>query len=137
MRIWFAISAMMAMAAGAAIGGPSLYPVEDCNKADTQYDLNVCAGDNYAAADKALNEAYRALFARLPDAMSRTDLRDGERIWIKRRDKDCADEVGPQEEGGSIWSMEMSNCLERETAARLRELKNRLDCLSSAKTCPR
>lgn len=116
-------------------GAPALYTKQDCNKAITQYDLDQCAGANDEAADAALNVVYKKLQAKLPDANSKTQLRDGERKWIAYRDKTCADSVGSQEDGGSIWPMEMSNCLEGQTAARLRELKRRLDCPQGPNAC--
>jgi len=123
-------------ASGATLAGTaSLYPTEDCSKAVVQYDLNMCAGANDAAADKALNEAYKTLLARQPDRKSKARLRDAERAWIVHRDKECAGEVGPQEGGGSIWPMEMSNCLEQMTAARIRELTKLRGCAAGVSAC--
>jgi uncharacterized protein YecT (DUF1311 family) len=53
---------------------------------------------------------------------ARMRLRASERDWIARRDKSCADEVGPQEEGGSIWPMEMNECLQKKTDVRIHAL---------------
>ncbi len=128
-----AVVAMLAM----PLGRPPLYPVEDCNKAETQRDLNMCARNNEAAAARALNDAYRKLQARQPDRQSKLRLRDAQRAWIAHRNRECAREVGPREGGGSIWPMDMSTCLETKTAARLRELKRRLDCAERANACPR
>jgi uncharacterized protein YecT (DUF1311 family) len=60
--------------------------------------------------------------AHLSDPSSKEQLRNVERAWIAYRDKECAFEVGEQKDGGSIWPMQMSNCLEQMTAARIREL---------------
>ena len=57
------------------------------------------------------------------DEASRTQLRDTERTWIQFRDQECARQVGPREGGGSIWPMNMANCLEEKTAQRIRELR--------------
>ncbi len=110
-------------AAEAAAEDTALYPVEDCGRFTVQADLNKCAAANLAAADAALNAVYRQLMAQQGDKSSKHQLRDVERAWLTYRDKECAFEIGPQHEGGSIWPMEMSNCLEQKTAARIRELK--------------
>jgi uncharacterized protein YecT (DUF1311 family) len=62
------------------------------------------------------------------DDASKNGLKDLERTWVAYRDKECAWEIGPQQDGGSIWPMEMDNCLEQKTDARIRELKSLLDC---------
>lgn len=117
----------------AAFAGQALYRVEDCSKAVAQPDLDQCAEDNRESADKALNATYKTLLARLKEPSAIERLKRAERAWISTRDKSCQDEVGPEDEGGSIWPMEMSNCLEEKTAARLRELDRELHC--SGKSC--
>lgn len=109
------------IATGAMAGGKS-YKENDCNRLTVQMELNECAGANYDAADKALNALYRRVMSMQTDSNARARLRDSERAWIASRDKNCNDEVGPQEEGGSIWSMEMSNCLQKKTDERIRTL---------------
>jgi uncharacterized protein YecT (DUF1311 family) len=111
------------------------YPVTDCSQLTVQMELNRCAGANYEAADAALNTVYRKLMAAEADAASRQRLTGSERAWIAYRDKECADEVGPQRDGGSIWPMEMSNCLEKLTAARIRELSKLHGCTADASAC--
>ncbi len=120
-----AVLAMMTAlaAAPAAAEDAAPYPVEDCSRFTVQADLNKCAAANLAAADAALNAVNRRLMAQQDDKASKDRLADVERAWLAYRDKECAFEVGPQHEGGSIWPMEMSNCLEQKTADRLRELK--------------
>lgn len=48
-----------------------------------------CAGEDAARADKALNVAYKQAMARL-DADGKIKLRNEQRAWIKRRDKECS-----------------------------------------------
>jgi uncharacterized protein YecT (DUF1311 family) len=114
---------MTALATQAAAEEAALYPVEDCSRFAVQADLNTCAAANLAAADAALNAVYRQLMAQQDDKSAKDRLTDVERAWLAYRDKECAFEVGPQRDGGSIWPMEMSNCLERKTADRIRELE--------------
>ncbi len=110
-------------AAQAAAEDTALYPIEDCSRFTVQADLSKCATANLAAADAALNAVYRRLMAQQDNKASKDRLTDVERAWLAYRDRECAFEVGPQHDGGSIWPMEMSNCLEQKTADRIRELK--------------
>jgi uncharacterized protein YecT (DUF1311 family) len=119
-RILFTI--VCTLCATSALAGDTPYKQENCGKLTVQMELNECAGANYAAADKALNALYRRTMALREDSNARMRLRASERDWMARRDKSCADEVGPQEEGGSIWPMEMSTCLQEKTDARIRAL---------------
>jgi uncharacterized protein YecT (DUF1311 family) len=137
MMRWTLVTVALFACGSALAAEPALYTRQDCNKAVVQMDLNACADANAQAADAALNTVYKNLQARLPDEKSKTQLRLAERKWIAFRDKDCAASVGPQEDGGSIWPMEMSNCLEDKTAARLRELKRQLDCPQAPAACPK
>jgi uncharacterized protein YecT (DUF1311 family) len=120
---------------GAAAQNAPLYPEKDCSQLATQMELNQCAGANDEAADAALNKVYGQLMADQGDAASKARLTDAERAWIAYRDKECAYEVGPQQEGGSIWPMEMSNCLEAMTAARLTELTKLRGCTAGVSAC--
>ena len=100
-----------------------LYPTQDCNRANTQFDLDQCAQANFESADRKLNEVYHAAMDAAGDEGARTQLRDSERAWISFRDQECARQVGPREGGGSIWPMNLANCLEDKTAHRIRELR--------------
>jgi uncharacterized protein YecT (DUF1311 family) len=133
----FALAAggLLFAALPAHAGDAPLYKAKDCGKYQVQADMNQCAGDNYQAADDALNAVYKSLMAQQDDAPSRAALRDAERAWITYRDKECAFEIGPQENGGSIWPMEMSNCLEDKTAARITELKGTGPCTAGVSAC--
>lgn len=125
---------MLGTAAANAEDAPP-YPVKDCSQLTVQMELNACAGANLKAADVALNKAYQQAMAQQTDASSRRQLADVERAWIAYRDRECAFEVGPQENGGSIWPMEMNNCLEQMTAARLHELVRLGGCTADVNAC--
>jgi uncharacterized protein YecT (DUF1311 family) len=128
-------ASLVLSAGGAGAQNAPLYPVKDCSQLATQIELNQCAGANDEAADAALNKVYRQLMADQTDAASKQRLTEAERAWIAYRDKECAYEVGPQQEGGSIWPMEMSNCLEAMTAARLGELAKLRGCTAGVSAC--
>ena len=120
-RILFAIACTLS--ATSVLAGDKPYKQEDCGRLTVQMELNECAGANYAAADKALNTLFRRAMALQKNSNARMRLRASQRDWMARRDKSCADEVGPQEEGGSIWAMEMSTCLQERTDDRIRALE--------------
>ena len=129
------IATLMLGGGGADAQIAPLYPVKDCSQLTTQMELNQCAGANDQAADAALNKLYRQVMADQTDAASKARLTEAERAWIAYRDKECAYEVGPQQDGGSIWPMEMSNCLEAVTAARLAELMKLRGCTAGVSAC--
>jgi uncharacterized protein YecT (DUF1311 family) len=97
--------------------------------------MNRCAGANLEAADAALNKIYQQVMSQRSDTSSKEQLKNVERAWIAYRDKECALEVGPQKDGGSIWPMEMSNCLQQMTAARIRELAKLRGCTAGESAC--
>jgi uncharacterized protein YecT (DUF1311 family) len=112
---------LMLVSAAAAKDAP-LYKVEDCGRYMAQMDLNTCAANNEQSADDALNALYKQVMASKMERADKDRLRDSERTWIKSRDKDCDEQAEP-DKGGSIYNMDLANCLEDRTAARIRDLK--------------
>jgi uncharacterized protein YecT (DUF1311 family) len=115
----------------------SFYPTQDCNSATNQRDINQCAQANFESADRALNDVYHRVMDELPDQGAKDQLRDSERAWISFRDRECSRQVGPREGGGSIWPMNLANCLEEKTAGRIRELRHSVDCPNGPNACAR
>ena len=105
----------------------------DCNNAMTQMAMNICADRDYQAADRKLNETYRALMAML-DGGQRQKLISAERAWIGFRDAHCRSETA-ESEGGSIHPMEYSSCLTDMTKARIKELQASLACQKHGEKC--
>ncbi|MEY9780236.1 lysozyme inhibitor LprI family protein [Sinorhizobium fredii] len=113
-------------------------PEVDCQKAETQMDLNMCADQEYQAADADLNKAYRKAIA----AMQETDkelggidaayvgaveaLKKAQRAWIGYRDGQC-ELAGFEARGGSMEPMLVSGCLAELTRKRTAELKELLE----------
>jgi uncharacterized protein YecT (DUF1311 family) len=97
----------------------------DCNKAQTQMELNYCADKAFQAEDKTLNALYRKLMASY-DAKDQALLRTAEKNWLAYRDSECEFETSGSE-GGSIHPMEGSNCLTEKTKARIKELQAQAD----------
>jgi uncharacterized protein YecT (DUF1311 family) len=133
--MWRMALAICVLATGALAKDAALYPVKDCGRFTVQMEMNECANDNAQAADDALNATYKQVMASRQSQSDKDGLKQAERTWIKYRDKTCADEVGPQEDGGSIWPMEMANCEQKQTDARIRTLKRMLTCTAGASVC--
>jgi uncharacterized protein YecT (DUF1311 family) len=130
-----AVLALCAASGGAFASDAPLYRTRDCGKEMVQMGMNLCAGANLDAANAELNRVYQKLMSQQADQKSKEQLKDVERAWVAFRDKECAWEIGPQEDGGSIWPMAMDNCLQEKTDARIRELKSQLDCAEGDVTC--
>ena len=134
----FSIGAVLALcvaAGGAFAADAPLYKTRDSDKEMVQAEMNMCAGANLDAANAELNHVYQKSISQQSDQKSRDALKDAERSWMTYRDKECAWEIGPQEDGGSIWPMAMDNCLQDKTDARIRELKEQLDCPDGDVSC--
>ena len=83
-----------------------------------QSTMNFCARLDYQRVDALLNKTYEVVAAK-----GDTDLlRKAERAWIAFRDAECTYQtIG--EEGGSLHSLEYSDCLTRLTRQRIQQLR--------------
>jgi len=97
---------------------------DPCANAQTQAEMNICAGKEYQAADAVLNQVYKQLVSILDDE-EKTQLRDVENAWLKYRDSNC-DFVADQYKGGSIRPTIHGLCLADMTRNRTTELKNQI-----------
>ena len=101
-------------------------PKDDpCPNAQTQVELNQCAGNAYKAADGELNQIYRKLFATL-DAEEKVLLKTAQTAWLKYRDAHC-EFVGDQYKGGTMRPMVHGFCLADVTRNRTTELKGQIE----------
>jgi len=97
---------------------------EPCPDAQSQFEMNQCAGKAYKAADAELNKVYQKLAAML-DEEEKAQLKTVETAWLKYRDANC-EFVGDQFKGGSIRPMIYAFCLADMTRNRTAELKNQI-----------
>lgn len=120
-------SVAMLMAHGIALADDA----PDCNKAETQSDLNICSAQDFEKADTALNAQYKQTRAAMQtiDIGLQADMKGaekallaGQRGWIAYRDGECEAE-GFQARGGSMESMLVSGCKATMTRLRTKELK--------------
>jgi uncharacterized protein YecT (DUF1311 family) len=101
-------------------------PKDDpCPNAQSQLEMNLCAGNAYKAADGELNQVYRKLVAML-DTEEKTQLKVAQTAWLKYRDAHC-EFVGDQYKGGSIRPMIHAFCLADVTRNRTTELKGQIE----------
>ena len=92
-----------------------------CSNADTQAEMNICAGQEYKTADAALNRVYQQLVAKL-EPEEKSQLKEAQTAWIKYRDTNC-EFVADQYKGGSMRPMIYGLCLADVTRNRTSELK--------------
>jgi len=60
-----------------------------CNDSGNQLELNACASDNFAKADKELNQAYQSLIKKeAGDPLFISKLRLAQKAWLAFRDAD-------------------------------------------------
>jgi len=113
---WVAAAAVALCAGGAqaAAGAPR------CNPDGNQQEMNECAARDFRAADAELNIRYGEVMKTLSSQM-RVALRNEQRAWLKGRDPACK-RAAKASEGGSIWPLVFSACLETSTRKRTAEL---------------
>jgi uncharacterized protein YecT (DUF1311 family) len=78
--------------------------------------MRQCMGAEHDAWDKQLNRIYQALMASR-SAAQKTGLRDEERAWLKRTQRQC-DHAGDGEAGGTLQGVEVDQCYLDETVRR-------------------
>ena len=136
-------SLMVTMLCGCVllIDGPAASedPDVDCDNQVTQRDMNICAAQDYDAADAALNEQYaktKRVLAAADEELSSGEasaakaLLTAQRAWIYYRDAQC-EAVGFQARDGSMQPLLVSGCLAELTRTRTEELSTLADGLGN------
>ena len=110
---------------------------DDCANAQDQATMDQCAGKNFDAADKKLNDAYKQIQARFKDdAASKKLLVDAQRAWVAFRDAECKFQGGPIGMAGSVYPMVVANCQTSLTNDRLKDFQGYLNCPEGELNCP-
>ncbi|TIU49023.1 MAG: lysozyme inhibitor LprI family protein [Mesorhizobium sp.] len=123
------LSAVLAVLAASAAAR-----AQECDRSDdSQQMMNICAGEDYQAADAKLNAAYQALIGS-DDAGGKRLLQVAQRAWISFRDAECAHNTAASA-GGSIHAMEVSQCLTRLTNDRIKQLAASANCEEGDASC--
>lgn len=111
-------------------------PAWNCDDPQVQMEMNWCAGQDYEAADRALNaqwaitrasmKARDADWAQIGSADKRpgwfASLLEAQRGWLRYRDAHCALE-GFEARSGSLEPLLVLTCKARLTRARTQQLK--------------
>ena len=97
---------------------------DPCANAQTQAEMNDCAGKEYKTADAVLNQVYRQLVAMLDDE-EKAQLKEAQTAWLKYRDLNC-DFVADQYKGGTIRPTIHGLCLADVTKNLTTELRNQI-----------
>ncbi|MGH6760220.1 MAG: lysozyme inhibitor LprI family protein [Phyllobacterium sp.] len=109
---------------------------QDCDNAESQHELNECAGASYKKSDKALNAAYQNILKRLKnDAETKKLLTQAQRAWISYRDAECTFATAASADG-SIYPMLVASCKDELTQTRTKDLKTYLSCEEGDMSCP-
>ncbi|QLF71089.1 DUF1311 domain-containing protein [Peteryoungia desertarenae] len=107
-------------------------PAVDCANAMTQMDMNICAGQDYQAADDEMNAQWRKTRALLAEWDKSVESRGetaseqllaAQRAWLSYRDRQCAVE-GAAVEGGSMQPLIVASCLAKLTRLRTEDLSD-------------
>jgi uncharacterized protein YecT (DUF1311 family) len=106
----------------AEVSSTAAQPQIDCANPTSNIEYKECAHRAYVASDKKLNQVYRQVVSTLA-AKEKQHLIDAQLAWIKYRDSNCDFEIY-QSLGGTGYGGFLSNCLERMTNARTKELQN-------------
>ena len=95
-----------------------------CANAQTQADMNRCAGQDYARADAAMTRQWKTTYAAMKNRGGRfsAQLLDSQRAWLKYRDAQCTI-ASAEFEGGSLQPMAAAQCRARLTDLRAKELQ--------------
>jgi uncharacterized protein YecT (DUF1311 family) len=133
MRIVLGLAAVVA--AGLAIAAPGQAAGEklNCTNPDTTYEMNMCAGRDFTAADGTLNALYKQLMAKY-DAGNKQLLLAAQRSWLKFRDDECDYETALTI-GGTIHSTMVTNCDTELTLERIKRLKAQAACEEGDMSC--
>lgn len=135
MRLLLSSLATLILAAPLLVG--VAHAADDCANASDQATLDACAGKDFDAADKKLNDAYKQITDRLKDnAGSKKLLVDAQRAWVAFRDAECNFQGGPPETAGSVRPMVVANCQAGLTTLRLKDLQGYLHCEEGVLDCP-
>lgn len=120
------LSVMILLVATASIGHAASKAVEaryspslnECidHAGYADFAMTDCYDAELSVQDGRLNQAYKMVMTRL-SPQRKTELRNAERAWIKKRDLNCELHAAP-EAGGTLYNVMLSSCLVNETIQR-------------------
>ncbi len=93
--------------------------------AETQFEMNVAAGWYHEIWDAELNNIWKR-FTDLADEETKQRVLADQRNWIDMTEEVVAEDLGPREEGGSIYPLERHTYLQEATEYRCYVIANEL-----------
>jgi uncharacterized protein YecT (DUF1311 family) len=106
----------------------------DCRNAQTQIDMDSCAGQEFQKSDRALNANYKQLMGKL-DPHAQAALKTAQHAWLAWRDAEC-DYRTIGSEGDTIRPMLATYCKTELTNARVKDIKDQRKCPAGDLSCP-
>lgn len=100
---------------------PVLSQTIQCKRDGNTAQLKKCAADDYAVADKRLNQVYQQLIGQLRGEQKQR-LIQAQRTWIQFRDQNCRF-VSSQALGGTAEGLFLTTCLTKVTQQRTQDLQ--------------
>jgi uncharacterized protein YecT (DUF1311 family) len=97
-------------------------PKLNCANPTSNIEYKECAHRAYLASDRKLNQVYKQIISGLTGE-EKQRLINAQLAWIKFRDTNCDFEVY-RNRGGTGYGGFLSNCLERMTNSRIKELQD-------------
>jgi uncharacterized protein YecT (DUF1311 family) len=127
---------LFVLLAAAGFSGPVAAQSGDCAHATTQLQMNRCASQSLRDAQAQLTVAYDRIAKRLKGDPAKTKLFvAAETAWANFRDAEC--KFGSSASaGGSIYPTILNTCLQRLTAARVKDLNAYATCPEYDSSCP-
>ena len=108
----------------------------DCAAAKTQVDMNACVQQAYKKTDAELNGVYKRIMGRLEnDKEAARLLTAAQRQWLVFRDAECGF-ASSAAAGGSIYPMLVTQCRDKLTGQRIKDLTVYLGCQEGDMGCP-
>lgn len=106
----------------------------DCKNPKTQTDMSLCASTDLDRETIKINKTYNALKTK-SNPKQQQQIKEVQLAWIKFKDLACKFEASGVE-GGSAYSMVLSNCLVEKTRQRNKELEVLANCQEGDMSCP-
>lgn len=100
---------------------PVLAQTIRCKRDGNTAEMKKCASDDYAVADKRLNQVYQQLIGQLRGEQKQR-LIQAQRTWIQFRDQNCRF-VSSQALGGTAEGLFLTTCLTKVTQQRTQDLQ--------------
>ena len=133
----FSIIVLCLLVTAPRIGAQKSSKPPDClDSAQTQGELNDCAGGKATQADQKLNQTYQAVLKKYADKAVFIDrLRKAQRAWVTFRDAQLEMKFPPGEAAGSVEPMCYSLYKAELTEQRSNELRQWLTGIGEGDVC--